>query len=187
MFEYLWSVVCGQSDLQSWRRLDSGFFFSNLLIILLNSISRASFRKSSFGFTRNGYRTPSLPRTVIFLGFCIEFMISTSSSNAAMLTQTIREEELWRVGWSNGKGLCFFPFWPVADGRLTVRFDWSGTTNGHGRTECVGNPRPLLRLTVVCLPVISKLQSFKRASAKRTVWYPILFISSRDRRSEGFD
>ena len=69
-------------DEQSCRRLDAASFLSNLLMMLLNSISRASLRKSSFGLTRKGYRTPSVPRTVIFLGFCIEFITSTSSSNA---------------------------------------------------------------------------------------------------------
>ena len=73
-----------QGGVQSCRRLDSTFFLSNLLMILLKSMSRASLRRSSFGLTRNGYFTPSVPRTMIFLGFCIEFMTSTSSSKATL-------------------------------------------------------------------------------------------------------
>ena len=57
---------------------------------------------------------------------------------------------------------------------------------GHGRTEWVGKPRSLVRLTVARLPVISKLQSFNSASANRIVCCPILTISSRARREVAF-
>ena len=42
------------------------------LTAVINSIMRASFRKSSFGLQRKGYMPPSDPSTVTFLGRCNE-------------------------------------------------------------------------------------------------------------------
>jgi hypothetical protein len=102
--------------IQSCRRLDSTSFLSSLLMILLNSISRASLRRSSFGLTRKGYRTPSVPRTVIFLGFCIEFMTSTSSSNATVsrfkrIARTLQSRLIRR------ERIVFFALWSVGRGK----------------------------------------------------------------------
>lgn len=52
------------------------------MIISLNCIRRASFRKSSFGFARKLYSFPSEPMMEIFLGFCSELITTTSSSNS---------------------------------------------------------------------------------------------------------
>jgi len=75
--------------------------------------------------------------------------------------------------------LCFFPFGALRPGRMAVRFDCKGTTIGHGRTACTGNPSPLVKLIDAGLPEISKLQSLSKESANRIVCCAIRMISSR--------
>ena len=64
----------------SCLRLDSEALFNNLFIIVLKSISRASFRRSSCGLHKNGYLLPSLPRRTSFFGRCKEGITSIRSS-----------------------------------------------------------------------------------------------------------
>jgi hypothetical protein len=52
-------------------------------MMALKSISLASLRKSSFGFPRNMYTWPLLPRMVILRGLAKERIISMSSKNSA--------------------------------------------------------------------------------------------------------
>lgn len=59
----------------SFRLRASESFLRSLMIIALNSINRASLRRSSFGLHKKLYRWPSLPRIVIFRGFCNELMM----------------------------------------------------------------------------------------------------------------
>ena len=85
-------------------------------MILLNSISLASLRRSSFGLTRKGYRTPSVPRTVIFLGFCIEFMTSTSSSKAT-ISKFTRSARTLQSRLIRRERIVLFALWSVSRGK----------------------------------------------------------------------
>jgi len=73
-----------ENDRRSWRFRDSELAFSSLLIIELNSINLASFRRSSFGFPKKVYVCPSVPRIEIFLGLARDRIISISSKNSAI-------------------------------------------------------------------------------------------------------
>lgn len=83
------SNICGQCECQvdaesnlnsrSCLLRDSELALRSLLMIVLKSIKRASFRRSSLGFPRNMYICPLLPLIVIFRGFAKERMTSISS------------------------------------------------------------------------------------------------------------
>lgn len=64
------------------RLLDSTSFLKSRLIMLLNSMSRWSLRRSSLGLHRMLYTFPSEPRIPILRGFWREFKTCTSSSMA---------------------------------------------------------------------------------------------------------
>lgn len=70
------------NNLRSCRLRDSKFAFSNLLMIALKSMRRASFLKSSFGFPRKVYICPLLPLIDILRGFARDFMMSISSKKS---------------------------------------------------------------------------------------------------------
>lgn len=59
------------------------------MIIELNSMRRASLRRSSLGLHRKLYERPSLPRTVILRGFWSELMTLITSSKSAPRSQSI--------------------------------------------------------------------------------------------------
>lgn len=65
---------------RSCLRRDSEFFFKSLLMMALKSISRASLRRSSFGFAIIVCRCPLDDTMVMRRGLASDFMISTSSS-----------------------------------------------------------------------------------------------------------
>ena len=74
--------------LQRLRLRVSVLPFRSLLIIELNSISRASFRRSSSGLAKKLYFRPLFPMKQSFLGRCSEGMISISSCIPAKLRST---------------------------------------------------------------------------------------------------
>jgi hypothetical protein len=96
---------------RSWRLRDSEFALRSLLMILLRSMMRASFRRSSFGFPRNMYTWPLLPRIEILRGLARDCMTWISSANSVKTGVIRRLEERpdyafapSKVGAFGGKG-----------------------------------------------------------------------------------
>lgn len=125
------------NDSPKWRLRDSVSFLRSLLIIELNSIRRASLRRSSCGLQRNEWAWPKLSYTTIFLGLAREFMTSTTSSNPfihigkTLVNATKTLCSLCITGKFEGKGLCS-NWLTTADGKVTVRELCSGTIMGEG-------------------------------------------------------
>mmetsp|Transcript_5602 Transcript_5602/g.13506 ORF Transcript_5602/g.13506 Transcript_5602/m.13506 type:complete len:209 (-) Transcript_5602:496-1122(-) len=97
------------------RRRLSTSLTSSRLIIVLKSIMRLSFLKSSLGLHRNLYVTPSEPVMRITTGAMSEFMTSIWSPNA------------WIVTLLSGNGLCCASTFPLL-GRVGNSISCVGTS-----------------------------------------------------------
>lgn len=119
--------------LHRFRSLESGFFFKKELIMQLNSIIRASFRRSSLALHKNLQLLPSLPTKVILLGCCSDLITSTSgiTSIYSKLIKTFpfgRVILLAIVTISPGKGSKASPFL-INSGKRGNRLLSLGTVN----------------------------------------------------------
>lgn len=74
------------------RLVESTSFFRKPLIILLNSIRRWSFRRSSFGLHRRLYTLPSVPRMLILRGFCNELRTKASSKTSVGVSVSVNSQ-----------------------------------------------------------------------------------------------
>mmetsp|Transcript_4253 Transcript_4253/g.18055 ORF Transcript_4253/g.18055 Transcript_4253/m.18055 type:complete len:572 (-) Transcript_4253:52-1767(-) len=112
------------------RRLrDAASRDSKRLSIVVNSIMRRSFRKSSLGLHRKDCATPSDPITVSFFGFCSELKTGTSSSTAAIVATSsgnaFHSETV-------GTWLGLAAFRARDGGSVGASCVWFGTSTSHG-------------------------------------------------------
>lgn len=117
---------------RSWRLRDSELAFSSLLMMELNSISRASFLRSSLGFPKKVYVWPSVPRIDIFRGLARDRITSISSKNS--MSQLLSATEYldsrfgvspWNIGKFAGNG--WWVDWDEDDGgKLAVNDSCNG-------------------------------------------------------------